>query len=93
MTTEDPSPPSPPVDVATRLAAIVHDLQTRLGPACADWPPELFTSMVERLADITLRYEGRSSISTYDRRTTERLVADLKQALQREEKGRDREKE
>ena len=44
--------------------------------------------MVDKLADITLRYDGLSSVSTYDRRTTDRLVADLKDALSRSENGR-----
>lgn len=80
------------VDATTRRAAIVRDLELRLGPACSEWPKELFTSMIEGLADITLRYEGQSSASSYDRRTTDRLVADLKAALTRNEEGRDREK-
>ena len=89
--TNDDRPPT--VDPATRRAAIVHDLRSRLGPACSEWPAELFTSMIEGLADITLRYEGHASASTYDRRTTDRLVADLKEALGRNEEGRHRETE
>ena len=91
MINDDPPPPT--VDPATRRASVLHDLRTRLGPSCSDWPPELFTAMIEGLADITLRYDGRSSASTYDRRTTDRLVADLKKALERNEEGRDRTKE
>ena len=78
-----------PVDPAMRLASVVRDLRTRLGPTCRDWPPELFTSMVEGLAEITLRYEGQSSTSTYDRRTTDRLVAELKEVLTRSSQKRD----
>lgn len=78
------------MDRDTRRAAIIHDLRTRLGPTCAGWPPDMFAQMVEGLADITLRYEGHSSASTYDRRTTDRLVADLRDALARNEEARDR---
>lgn len=85
MSAEDPAAP---VDRAARRAAILHDLRTRLSPVCSDWPPELFTSMIERLADVTLRYDGISSVSTYDRRTTDRLLADLKDALARSEEER-----
>ena len=77
-------------DEATRRAALIHDLETRLRSACAGWPPELFKSMIEGLADVTIRYDGHASISTYDRRTTDRLVADLKDALARNEQGRER---
>ena len=78
-------------DEVTRRDALIHELQARLGPACADWPPELFRSMVEGLADITLRYDGHASQSTYDRRTTDRLVAELKDALGRREQSREQE--
>ena len=87
MTAEDAPAP---VDPAVRRAAILHDLRKRLSPVCSEWPPELFTSMIEGLADVTLRYEGVASVSTYDRRTTDRLLADLKEALARSEEDRRR---
>ena len=68
----------------------MHDLRKRLSPVCPDWPPELFASMIERLADVTLRYDGIASVSTYDRRSTDRLLADLKEALARSEEERHR---
>ena len=68
----------------------MHDLRKRLSPVCSDWPPELFASMIERLADVTLRYDGIASVSTYDRRSTDRLLADLKEALARNEEERHR---
>jgi hypothetical protein len=66
-------------------ATIVADLATRLRPVCTQWPDDLFNTMIERLAEITLRYDRPESVGLYDRRTTERLVDDLKEALQRSE--------
>lgn len=77
-------------DVATRRRALIHELTARLRPTCADWPDELFTAMVERLADITIKYSGQASVSTYDRRSSDRLIKDLKDALARSEATRDR---
>lgn len=74
----------------TRRQELVRELRERLSPACREWPAELFESMVEGLADITLKYE-RAATSIYDRRTTDRLVEDLKDALDRSEEARDRE--
>jgi hypothetical protein len=70
-------------------AAIVEDLQKRLRPVCAQWPDDLFDTMIQRLADITLRYEERQSEASYDRRSTEHLVDDLKAALERSEQTRE----
>jgi hypothetical protein len=61
---------------------IVADLQVRLRPVCAQWPQELFDEMIQRLAEITLKYD-RGFGMTYDRRSTDRLVADLKGVLER----------
>ncbi len=66
-----------------RRAAIVHDLEFRLRPICDYWPEDLFRSMVERLADITLKYEGVASPSIFDPRTTDRLVDDVRASLER----------
>lgn len=85
MTEERPAS----IDPETRRAAIIHDLATRLRPVCADWPDELFNSMIEGLADVTMKYEGSASPSSYDRRTTDRLVADLKAALEKNEEARE----
>ena len=74
----------------TRRQELIRELRERLGPACREWPADLFDSMVEGLADITLKYE-RATTSVYDRRTTDRLVEDLKDALGRSEEARDRE--
>jgi hypothetical protein len=71
--------------VSSRRAALLQDLRTRLGPVCQGWPDELFSSMIQQLADITLRYDGYASTSTYDTRTPDHLVANLKTVLGREE--------
>jgi hypothetical protein len=71
------------VTTAEHRDAIARDIRRRLEPLCADWPPDLFESMVARLADITLKYRGISSSEAYDRRSTDRLVRDLKDALER----------
>ena len=72
-------------DALTR-AAMVADLTRRLRPVCENWPDAVFTEMVERLADITVRYDIAGP--TYDRRTTERLMDDLKAALVQSESAR-----
>lgn len=80
--------PSIQADFDTRRAALVQELSKRLRPVCADWPDDLFNSMVDGLAAVTMKYEGTASPSTYDRRTTDRLVADLRDALGRSEETR-----
>ena len=69
--------------VTPRRQALIHELTLRLGPVCPQWPEELFNAMVERLADITLRYEPHASASMYDRRSTDRMVDELRTALER----------
>ncbi|HEU4994405.1 MAG TPA: hypothetical protein VFT29_06275 [Gemmatimonadaceae bacterium] len=61
-----------------RRAAIVHDLEIRLRPVCDYWPDDLFRSMVDDLADVTLKYEGIASPSIFDPLTRHRLVHDLR---------------
>ena len=85
-----PEEPELTTDVATRRRALIRELSSRLRPTCADWPDELFTAMVERLADITIKYSGQASVSMYDRRSSDRLIKDLKDALARSEATRDR---
>jgi hypothetical protein len=62
--------------------ALIEALTQRLRPLCADWPDELFTPMIERIAEISLKYD-RGAGSAYDRRSSERLLRDLKDALER----------
>ena len=45
--------------------------------------------MVEHLADITMKYEGRIA-SVYDRRTADRLVTELNEALERSRAVKDK---
>ena len=78
----------PAVDTEARRAALIEDLRTRLAAVCAGWPPEHFASMIERLANITMRYDGGSGTSTYDRRSSDRLVADMKEAVERNTEAR-----
>jgi len=65
---------------------MVADLTRRLRPVCENWPDAVFTEMVERLADITLKYD--IAVPTYDRRTTERVIDDLKSVLAQSESVR-----
>ena len=82
MTTDDDS-----------LVAMKADIAARLRSVCADWPSDLFETMVERLASVTLKYQSESAVPGYDRRTSERLLSDLKAALARSEDMRLREEE
>jgi hypothetical protein len=75
------------------LAAMKQDIAARLRGVCADWPNDLFETMVERLASVTLKYQSETAVPGYDRRTTERLLSDLKAALARSEDVRNREEE
>jgi hypothetical protein len=65
-----------------------HELYRRLRPVCSQWPEDQFTQMIERLAEITIKYDRGFGV-TYDRRATDRLVADLKGVLERSEATRD----
>jgi hypothetical protein len=71
MTTED----------SERLEQLVATISARLRPLCAEWPEDAFTEMVRGLAAITLRYEGKGTGVIYDRRTTDRLLEEMKNAL------------
>lgn len=64
------------------------DIADRLRPLCVGWPEESFNEMVRGLAAVTLKYEGHATTGTYDRRSTDRLVAELKDALERSMRSR-----
>lgn len=64
-----------------RLAALREDIAARLKPVCEDWPVELFEQLVDNLASITLRYEGRATTASYDMRSTDALVHKLTEGL------------
>lgn len=76
-------------DPNARLSEIIDSLRIRLRPVCADWPEDMFDEVVRELASITLKYEGSATPSLYDRRRTDRLVADLKEVIGRNEKARE----
>lgn len=68
-------------DPEERLRRKKAELRERLGPTCAQWPPQLFDEMLDELAKVTLKFDGIASVSIYDRRSTDRLVDELKSAL------------
>lgn len=70
-----------------RLRALRREIAARLRQVCTDWPRDLFDSMVDRLASVTMKYEHGSPLLTYDRRSTDRLLEDLKAALARSEQN------
>jgi len=73
-----------------RRDELIAQMTERLRPVCAEWPEDAFSQMVARLADITLRYEGISALTdAYDRRTTDRLIAELHEAIEKSESARD----
>jgi hypothetical protein len=76
-------------DEALRRDVLIASLTARLRPLCSEWPDAVFTEMVQHLADITIKYDTVAPIGTpYDRRTTDRLVADLHEMLEKSEANR-----
>ncbi|HYC50152.1 MAG TPA: hypothetical protein VEB19_03490 [Gemmatimonadaceae bacterium] len=62
--------------------ALIADLSRRLRPMCAEWPEHEFIELIERIADVTMKYNVAGlSISSYDRRAADRLIDDLKASL------------
>ena len=73
-----------------RFDVLVDNLRLRLRPICENWPDALFDQMIRQLAEITVKYEvDGGGMRAYDRRGTDRLVADLKELLDRSERHRD----
>ena len=68
---------------STRLTEIRNAIAVRLRSVCADWPDDVFNAMVENLAAITLKYESLGSGNAYNRRSTERLLNDVRDSLDR----------
>lgn len=66
-----------------RLRLKKDELRERLAAVCADWPPELFEEMLDELARITLRFDVEPLAPLYDRRSTDRLIDDLRATLDR----------
>lgn len=71
------------------LIALRADIRRRLQSVCAQWPDADFDEMVERLARLTVKYDVRVTAPMYDRRATERLIAELQAALERNNKARE----
>lgn len=72
-----------------RIDALTLDMTARLRPYCSGWPQDYFERMVRRLAEITVKYEGSVSGGVYDRRSTDRLVAEMRKVLEQSEHLRD----
>jgi hypothetical protein len=70
-------------DEELQLRALRAEIAARLRPVCVEWPPEIFDDMVARLAEITARYDGGSTSSSYDGRITDQLVAEMKELADR----------
>jgi hypothetical protein len=73
-----------PNQAGERMEEIRVAIRMRLQSVCAEWPAEAFDMMVDRLAHITLKYERVGSGNAYDRRNTDRLLADIKEVLEKE---------
>ena len=71
-----------------QLAALRAEIAKRLKPVCEQWPAELFDGMVDDLAKITIKYDHVDPSSVVERRATDRMIDDLKDALKRSERGR-----
>ena len=84
-----PRPSGKQLNEPNPRAELVAALTRRLKTICAEWPEQEFQEMVEHLADITMKYEGRIS-SVYDRRTADRLVTELNEALERSRAVKDK---
>lgn len=70
-----------PRDASQRLEALIRDMSIRLRPLCADWPDDVFAEMVNRLAQITLKYEGEAITGIYDRRASDSLRGEVRTML------------
>ena len=68
-----------------RLDALKGQLRARLRGVCAHWPDEQFEALIDQVANITYKYDRAMPAGSYDRRSTDRLIEDLKDALARSE--------
>jgi hypothetical protein len=66
-----------------RFEALRADIAARLRSVCKDWPDASFDELVERVAALALKYELDVTTGTYDRRATDRLVAAMRESLER----------
>jgi len=67
------------------LKEMREEIALRLQPVCQDWPAERFSSLVERIAAITLKYDLGAVSLLYDRRATDRLIEELNAITRRSE--------
>ena len=67
------------------LKEMREEIALRLRPICEDWPDERFSSLVERIAAITLKYDLGAVSLLYDRRATDRLIEELNAIAKRSE--------
>ena len=68
-----------------QLTALRAEIAKRLKPVCEQWPDDLFDGMVDGLAKITLKYDHADPSSVVERRETDRMIDDMKDALKRSE--------
>jgi hypothetical protein len=78
------------METSIRLAALREDIASRLRHLCADWPEERFAELIEHIATLTLKYEGKGGATIYDVRSTDALVKKLEEGLQRSKEIRSR---
>lgn len=78
------------MEASIRLAALREDIASRLSHLCHDWPAEQFSALIEHIASVTLKYEGRAGATMYDVRSTDLLVKKLEEGLKRSEELRNR---
>ena len=73
-----------------QLTALRAEIAERLKAVCEQWPPDLFNHMVDGLAQITLKYDHADPSSVLDSDATDRMIDDMKDALQRSEDAREK---
>ena len=74
----------------SRLEALRDNIAARLRPLCFDWPEQQFAEMVDHIAEITLKYEGRGSSAIHDFPYPDGLMTNLQDGLKRSEAARAR---
>ena len=66
---------------------LIAEIEQRLRPLCADWPPGVFARMVREMVEVRLKYEGKLPLGDYDRRSSDRLIADLRKGIEDRDEG------
>jgi hypothetical protein len=78
------------METSLRLAALREDIASRLRHVCVGWPEERVAAVVDHIATLTLKYEGRGGTTMYDVRSTDLLVKKLEEGLRQSEELRNR---